>query len=300
MRRIIELKHVGAKRHVRILLEELLDRLDEKLRHFSGEAVSVHVLFEENGTHKLYRTALTCHVPGRTVAAHEEQRDPGLSIRRAFMELDRQLEKQKAVLRHERLRRRLKRVQRAPLLLWLCTLLLGTGPAAGEEPSPPPTVADRVADALRLIESEDPYQRQLGFLRLEALREPSSAEAIRKHLESRDPDLRAYTLRALAAIEGPAAIPQLVRSLRTDRHSTVRRAALLGLEPLRPHDPDLLPAFIKALRDRHPEVRITALDIVSRIDHPQAREAILVRNKRERDRNVRRALSLAMERLGES
>ena len=112
MRRIIELKHVGAKRHVRTLLDELLDRLEEKLRHFSGEVVSVHVLFEENGTHKLYRTALTCHVPGRTVAAHEEQRDAGLSIRQAFRELERQLEKQKATVRHERLLRRVKRVQR--------------------------------------------------------------------------------------------------------------------------------------------------------------------------------------------
>ncbi|MBI2104787.1 MAG: HEAT repeat domain-containing protein [Candidatus Omnitrophica bacterium] len=303
MRRIIELKHVRAKRHVQILLDELLDRLEEKLQHFSGEAVSVHALFEENGSHKLYRTALTCHVPGRTtVAAHEEQREAGLSIREAFKELERQLEKQKAAVRHERLLRRVKRAQRAARgLLWLgAALVLGTGIAAGEGPDASSSPKERVAEALQLIESADPYQRQLGFLRLEALRDPSAADAIRKHLESKDPDLRAYTLRALAAMQGPAAIPQLLQSLRGDRHPAVRRAALLGLEPLREHDPELIPAFIAALRDRHPEVRLTAVDIVSRIDHARAREAIFLRNKRERNRNVRRALSLAMKRLGAS
>ncbi len=186
-------------------------------------------------------------------------------------------------------------------LLWLLAgCLLGTGMAAGEEPDAPSSPSERAIEALRLIESSDPYQRQLGFLRLEALRDPSAADAIRKHLDSKDPDLRAYTLRALAAIEGPAAIPQLLQSLRADRHPTVRRAALLGLEPLRQHDPDLVSAFIAALRDRHPEVRLAAVDVVSRIDHARAREAILLRNKRERNRNVRRALSLAMKRMGAS
>ena len=111
MRQTIELKHVGPKAHVRILLEELIARLEEKLSHFPKDAVSVHVVFEENGTHKLYHTSLTAHVPGHTVAAHEEGRDAGMSIRKAFAEVERQLEKQKALLRHEHLR---KRLQRAP------------------------------------------------------------------------------------------------------------------------------------------------------------------------------------------
>ena len=109
MKRFIELKHVKAKDHVRGLLEELMDRLEHKLRHFTGEVVSVHVLFEENGRHALYRAAVTCHVPGQTVAAHEERRDAGMAIRRAFAEVERQLEKRKAIRRHERLVRRSQR-----------------------------------------------------------------------------------------------------------------------------------------------------------------------------------------------
>lgn len=111
MKQTIELKHVGPKQHVRTLLEELIGRLEDKLAHFPADAVSLHVLFEENGRHKLYRTSLTCHVPGHTVAAHEEGRDAGLSIRSAFSQVQRQLEKQKAVIRHERGRRQPSRKQ---------------------------------------------------------------------------------------------------------------------------------------------------------------------------------------------
>ena len=105
MKCTIELKHVGPKELVRALLEDLIGRLEEKLNHFPPDAVSLHVLFEENGTHKLFRTALTCHVPGHTVAAHEEGREAGSTIRNAFAEVERQLEKQKAFLRREHLRR---------------------------------------------------------------------------------------------------------------------------------------------------------------------------------------------------
>lgn len=106
MKRTIELKHVGPKAHVRALLEDLIGRLEARLTHFSQDAISIHVVFGENGSHKLYRTAIACHVPGHTVAAHEEHRDPGTSIREAFDEVERQLEKGKALLRHEHLRRR--------------------------------------------------------------------------------------------------------------------------------------------------------------------------------------------------
>ena len=111
MKRMIEVKHVGPREHVRQLLEALLGRLEERLSHFPDDTVSLHVVFDENGAHQLYRTALTCHLPGHTVAAHEENRNPGTSIRQAFAEVERQLEKQKAFLRQEHLRRHRKHVR---------------------------------------------------------------------------------------------------------------------------------------------------------------------------------------------
>ncbi len=114
MKRTIELKHVGPKAHVQQLFDDLIGRLEDKLASFPREAVSVHVVFEENGLHKLYRTSLTCHVPGRTAAAHEEGRDAGATIRTAFAEVARQLERHKVTLRHEHERRRVKRLRRSP------------------------------------------------------------------------------------------------------------------------------------------------------------------------------------------
>ena len=111
MRRTIELKHVGPRGHVQRLLGELIDRLEEKLQRIAQDALSVHAVFEENGSHKLYRTSLTCHLPGHLVAAHEEGRDAGATIRKAFVELERQLDKQMSILRRERLVRRSKRVR---------------------------------------------------------------------------------------------------------------------------------------------------------------------------------------------
>ena len=109
MKRFIELKHIGPKGHVRRLIEALCDRLEDKLAHFEAHAVSVHAVFEENGTHKLARTSVTCHVPRHVIAAHDEGREGGTTIRRAFEEVERQLEKCNAIVRGERLRRRSKR-----------------------------------------------------------------------------------------------------------------------------------------------------------------------------------------------
>ncbi|MBI2884865.1 MAG: HPF/RaiA family ribosome-associated protein [Candidatus Omnitrophica bacterium] len=110
MKRTIELKHVGPKGIVRELLTELIDRLEEKFHHFPDEAVSLHALFQENGSHKLYQTSLTCHIPGHTVAAHVENRDAGLSIRKAFDELERQLDTRHAKMSGKHLRKRTGRL----------------------------------------------------------------------------------------------------------------------------------------------------------------------------------------------
>ena len=107
MKRVIELKHVGPKAQVRQLIEALIDRVAEKLQHLAADAVSFHAMFDANGTQTVYRMSVTCHLPGHhTVAAHEESRDSGEAIRKAFAELERQLEKPLAVLHRDYLKRR--------------------------------------------------------------------------------------------------------------------------------------------------------------------------------------------------
>src|SRR3989338_5332594 len=85
--------------------------------------------------------------------------------------------------------------------LWAAAVWLLLAPwVRGEEPASTAPSPQAVA-AFQLVESKDPYQQQLGFLRLEALREIGTAPLIRRYLTHREPEMRAYTLRALAAIE---------------------------------------------------------------------------------------------------
>lgn len=182
---------------------------------------------------------------------------------------------------------------------WAIALLLAGAPIVKAEPPVAAPPSSKALDALRQLKSTDPFERQKAFLRLEALRELSTAEPIRAYLHHKDQDMRGYALRALAAIEGPQSVPTLLEALKTEKSARVRRAALLGLEPLQESSPEVLPAFLKALRDKDTEVRMAAVDIVSRIDNPRAREAILLRARRERRRDVRRVLATALKRMGQ-
>ena len=117
MKYTIDVKHVRPNAHVRHLIEELITRLEEKLQHFPQETVSLHVLCEENGTRKVSRVLLTCHIPGHTVAAHEEGREAGAAIRDAFDEIERQLAKHSARMRGEHVRKRApSRLQREAIV----------------------------------------------------------------------------------------------------------------------------------------------------------------------------------------
>jgi len=174
--------------------------------------------------------------------------------------------------------------------LGLCTV----ASAADAEPIGP---SEEALAAIAQLDADDAYQQQAAFLKLEALREPATAETVRRYVDHRDPDVRGYSLRALAAIEGLEAVELLLERVAAEREATVRREALQALEVFHGQDDRLLPVFIDALRDRSTEVRMAVVDIVSRIDDPRAREAIITRHQKEQRRDVRRVLKLAVERL---
>ena len=176
-------------------------------------------------------------------------------------------------------------------LIATLALLATTSAVAEEHPSPSPEAQALIKE----LNTKDPYSRQAAFLRLEALREPATSQAIRSYLTSKDADTRAYSARALAAIDGATAIPLLLDRVQHDRSPQVRAAALLALEPIQ--DATAIPVLIAALRDRDPDVRMAAVDIVSRIPIPQAREAILAMRRREHNRDVHRVLDDAVKRI---
>ena len=177
----------------------------------------------------------------------------------------------------------------------LLACLMATGPrGSAQEQSVP--ISPEAQEQIKQLDAKDAYVRQKAFLELEALREPATAAIVRRYLDNKDPETRALSVRALAAVEGAAAIPTLVDRMKNDRHPSVRLAAVLALEPLK--DPSVTPAFIERLRDRSPQVRMAAVDVVSRLDDPPARAAIRLRRRREHNRDVQRVLQEAMERVG--
>lgn len=174
-----------------------------------------------------------------------------------------------------------------------CSSLALSLPVLAEEP-----LSARAEAALQLTQSADAYQQQLGFLRLEALREAATIPYLEQSFSHRQPEIRAYAVRALAAVQGAAATPRLIERFHNDLHPRVRRAAVMGLEPSAAQDASILPVLIAAMEDRASEVRMAAVDIVSRIDDPRARDALHLRQRRERRRDVRRVLKQAMPRTG--
>ncbi len=159
-------------------------------------------------------------------------------------------------------------------------------------------VSPEAQEALNLLESEDIYKRQVAFLKLESLREKSVLPVLRKYLNSDDEVMRSYSLRAVAAIDGASSIDLLKETLKNDKHPDVRRAALLGLEPLFAVDKTVLDDAIAALTDRDTSVRMSAVDVVSRMEDPAARAALQDRYAKESRRDVVRVLDMAKDRLG--
>jgi len=152
-------------------------------------------------------------------------------------------------------------------------------------------------DVFEQIESEDSYQRQLGFLRLEALRDPATLPRIEPYLKHEQAEYRAYSLRAIAAIQAGKAVPLLLERLANDPDPLVRQAALLGAEPFMEGSPEILTAAIGAMQDKDTQVRMVAVDIVSRSDKPDAQQAIRTRLKRESRPDVLRVLEAAIQRI---
>lgn len=185
---------------------------------------------------------------------------------------------------------------------WVALMVLGVGLGPGQASAQEPlgALSPEAQDLITWLDSKDAYLRQKAFLRLEALREPATAAVVRRYLTSRDVETRAFSVRALAAIEGAGAIPTLVERLKRDRKPRVRVAAVLALEPLQTYDPSVLSVLIEKLRDRNAEVRMAVVDVVSRVDDPKAKEAIRTRWKRERHRDVQRVLEQAMKRISGS
>src|ERR1700682_2598941 len=99
----IEKTSSDSEERIRKLIEELMRKVERRVKNFPPDDVFLRVLVEQNRAHSLYRISVTLDVPGKTLAAKTETHEAEGAVRDAFTEVIRQLEEHKSTLRRERL-----------------------------------------------------------------------------------------------------------------------------------------------------------------------------------------------------
>jgi ribosome-associated translation inhibitor RaiA len=106
MRHQVSFKNFEPDPRLERILERLYGRIDRLVSAFKPEAVTVHVSLEKHTSRILHDAAVTLELPGKTLAANEENVAAEVALREAFREAERQLKRYKSDLRRERDRKR--------------------------------------------------------------------------------------------------------------------------------------------------------------------------------------------------
>ncbi len=115
MQHSLTFKRVEVKPYLTVLVNALLAHLDEQTVNFRDGSAFTHVVIEQNKARTLFRVSLHCSVPRRILVVHEEGHDAVKTVREAFDELERQIERYKDKRRRTHLRKRvIKRKGEAP------------------------------------------------------------------------------------------------------------------------------------------------------------------------------------------
>ncbi|HYR44520.1 MAG TPA: sigma-70 family RNA polymerase sigma factor [Terriglobia bacterium] len=109
MQRNIEFKDFEPDRRIKTLLDRLISKLERNATTFSPELAHLRLFVDKNSAHKLYQVSMTLDLPGKVLAAKNEEYDLKASLRAAFDEIERQLKKYKASLRREHWQRPARR-----------------------------------------------------------------------------------------------------------------------------------------------------------------------------------------------
>jgi RNA polymerase sigma factor (sigma-70 family) len=103
----------GAERtdEIRKLIDKHISRFEKKAKSLDPEALSSRIIVEKVPAHKLYKVAATLDVPGRSIAAKQEEYDATAAVRQVLAELERQFDEHKARARGEHIWKRVARRQ---------------------------------------------------------------------------------------------------------------------------------------------------------------------------------------------
>jgi ribosome-associated translation inhibitor RaiA len=99
----IEFKSFAPQKEIQRLIQELITRIEKKVKGFPPDVVYLRMMVEENSVRTLYHVSLVLELPEKTLATKEERHDLDETIRDAFAEIERQLDAHKATLRGEHL-----------------------------------------------------------------------------------------------------------------------------------------------------------------------------------------------------
>lgn len=100
MRHALEFKDGEPDERVRRLVEESATKLERLVEEFPRDTVFLRVVVDNEGTGARSRVSATLTLASRVLTAHEEGYRLEQAVREVFVELERQLEKHKAKLRH--------------------------------------------------------------------------------------------------------------------------------------------------------------------------------------------------------
>lgn len=149
-----------ARPDLKGLIGNLLGRhLQPHLSHFPAELVRLRATLERSGHRRLYRARLRLGFPSATLACSDESPELGKALELSFAELERQLERHIAHLRHEDNWRRKER--RAGLLRLKDT---ATGPASAGLALFSDLVRPLLPELKRFVERELAYLQARGDL----------------------------------------------------------------------------------------------------------------------------------------
>jgi RNA polymerase sigma factor (sigma-70 family) len=101
-----EFKSFEPDEQIQRLIRNRISKLENKLQPLLSDSAFLKIFVEGNAARKLYHVTVTLDVHGKTIAAKEEAHAAALPIKAAFDEVERQVQKYKEALRHERLWKR--------------------------------------------------------------------------------------------------------------------------------------------------------------------------------------------------
>jgi RNA polymerase sigma factor (sigma-70 family) len=102
----IESKDFALTKSDQRLIDDLIARLERKVKKFPPDLVYLRLLVDKSPTRSLYFASMFLELPGKTLVTKEKRHELNECLREAFVKIERQLDAYKATLRREHLWKR--------------------------------------------------------------------------------------------------------------------------------------------------------------------------------------------------